>query len=403
MVPVRFSDAPAEATWRREVREFVERECPDDLRERGLVLMDRELGNPGHQTPEQAAHMTEWRGKLLDRGWIAPAWPKEYGGAGMTPMQQFIFNMEFAEARVPQVGVPLVGPTLILHGSAEQKARFLPELLKGQQRWCQGFSEPGAGSDLASLQTRAERDGDDFVINGQKIWTTGAHVADWIFMLARTDPDAPKHRGISYLLVDMKSPGIDVQPLASVAPHGFNQVFFNDVRVPAENVVGEVNRGWYVATTTLDFERSGVGSAVGTRQSVEGLVQWAKENVASGQSMLGRNPEVRTELADRLVEAYVAQMLAFRIADLQNRGIVPNYEASVGKLYASELNQRIGRTALKLAGMYGNVYQAGSPYAPVGGRFVNNYLSNIYQTIAAGTSEIQRNIIAQRGLGLPRI
>ncbi|HWQ27478.1 MAG TPA: acyl-CoA dehydrogenase family protein, partial [Dehalococcoidia bacterium] len=231
-----FRDTPEEAAFRKEVCEFLDRELPDALRN----------FDPREDPGALREGLREWRKKLAARGWIAPAWPKEYGGAGLTVMQQFIMNEEFAEHRAPQVGgmgVSMVGPTLIVHGNEEQKKEHLPRILSGEVQWCQGFSEPGAGSDLASLQTRAVRDGDDYIINGQKIWTSGAHMADWMFMLARTDPDAPKHKGISYFLVDMKSPGITVRPLVNMAGSAaFNEVFFDNVRVPARNRVGEENR-----------------------------------------------------------------------------------------------------------------------------------------------------------------
>jgi alkylation response protein AidB-like acyl-CoA dehydrogenase len=245
------------------------------------------------------------------------------------------------------------------------------------------------------------RDGDEYVINGQKIWTSGAQHADWIFALARTDPDAPKHKGISYFLVDMKTPGIDVRSLVDLTNrHMFNEVFFEDVRVPARNLVGEENRGWYIGTTTLDFERSNVGAAVGNRLLVEDLVKFVKEQAGKGMSTLPRNQRLRHELADRMVEAHVGRMLSLRVVAMQAKGLIPNYEASVVKTYASELTQRIYGTSLKVLGLYGTL--RGGEEAPRSGRFVRGYMEALGATIAAGTSEIQRNIIALRGLGLPR-
>jgi alkylation response protein AidB-like acyl-CoA dehydrogenase len=412
---MRLEDSPQEAAWRTTVQTFIREEVPASLRggdeeeagpagrgpEQGSVRPPAQVGGAGFQRVGGA--LGEVREKLVKNGWIAPSWPKKYGGADLSVMEQFILSEEFAEAKAPRFGVPLVGPTLVIHGTEEQKAEFLPPILRGENRWCQGFSEPGSGSDLASLQTRAIRDGDDYVINGQKIWTSGAHRANMMFMIARSDPDAPKHRGITYFILDMKTPGITVRPLVNAASRAeFNEVFFDDVRVPAKNVVGEVNRGWYVATTTLDFERSGIGSAVGTRQNVEELIRWAKENVASGQSVLERNPNVRLELADRLIEANVAKMLSYRVVDLQNRGRVPNYEASMCKLFTSELNQRIARTGMKMIGTYGLTWGGDSRHAPRGGEYSFRYVRSLSSTIAAGTSEIQRNIIAERGLRLPR-
>jgi alkylation response protein AidB-like acyl-CoA dehydrogenase len=245
-----FKDTPEQAVWRQEVSTFLAAEKPKSDPD----------ATPQEMMERARAGQKEWRDKLSAKGWVAPAWPKEYVGADLSVMEQFIMNEEFAEARAMNVGgmgTSMIGPTIIIHGNEDQKKEHLGAILRGEVQWCQGYSEPGSGSDLASLQTRAVRDGDDFVINGQKIWTSGAHNADWMFMLARTDPDAPKHRGITYFLMDMKSPGVTVRPLINMANgHAFNEVFFEDVRVPARNVLGEVNRGWYIGTTTLDFERS---------------------------------------------------------------------------------------------------------------------------------------------------
>jgi alkylation response protein AidB-like acyl-CoA dehydrogenase len=394
-----FRDTPEEAAFRQEVREFLQKELPD--RFKGQEPGGMMAGGDRSRFEE----LREWRKKLADKGWIAPAWPKEYGGAGLTIMQQFIMNEEFAEARAPNVGgmgVSMVGPTLIIHGSEEQKKEHLGKILSGEVQWCQGFSEPESGSDLASLKTRAVRDGDDYVINGQKIWTSGAQFAHWMFMMARTDPEAPKHKGISYFLLDMKSPGVTVRPLINLAGQaGFNEVFFDNVRVPAKNLVGEENRGWYIGTTTLDFERSSIGSAVGQRLQVEALIRFAKEHEKDHKSRLGQLETIRYELADRLLETHIARLLSYRVITMQNRGLVPNYEASMTKLFASELTQRIARTSVKVAGLYGQLVR-GSEHAPSGGRYAMSYMTSLGSTIAGGTSEIQRNIIATRGLGLPR-
>jgi alkylation response protein AidB-like acyl-CoA dehydrogenase len=389
-----FNDTPEEASFRTEVREFVEKEGPKA----------RKAAQPG----EGWGGSKEWTKILADRNWIAPAWPKEYGGAGLTVMEQFIFNSELAEARLPRPGgiaTGFAGPTLIVHGTEEQKERLLPEILTGETVWCQGYSEPGAGSDLASLQTRAVRDGDDYVVNGQKIWTSGAQFAKWMILLARTDPDAPKHRGITYFIVDMKSPGVTVRPLINAAySHEFNEVFFEDVRIPRANIIGDENRGWYLAQTTLSFERSNIGGAVGARQTVEDLVTFAREHQKDNQSTLGHNPALRTELVERFVEAGVATMMSFKIVSIQAKeGVAPGHEASVAKLYGTELNQRIYRTGMKVMGLYGQLdAKTAGPTPPMNGRMKYMYLRSIANTIEGGTSEIQRNIIATRGLGLPR-
>ena len=387
-----FNDTPEEATFRAEVRNFVRAEAPD----------------PGDRNADVYGGNREWTKKLAARNWIAPAWPKEYGGAGLSVMEQFIFNSELAEARAPRPGgiaTGFAGPTLIVHGTEEQKAKLLPEILTGETVWCQGYSEPGAGSDLAALQTRAVRDGDDYVVNGQKIWTSGAQHAKWMILLARTDPDAPKHRGITYFVVDMKTPGVTVRPLINAAySHEFNEVFFEDVRIPRANIIGDENRGWYLAQTTLSFERSNIGGAVGARQTVEDLVKFARDHRSDHQSTLGHNQSLRHELVERVVEAGVATMMSFKIVSIQAKeGVAPGHEASVAKLYGTELNQRIYRTGMHVLGMYGQLdAQSAGPKPPMSGRMKYMYIRSTANTVEGGTSEIQRNIIATRGLGLPR-
>ncbi|MCC6383046.1 MAG: acyl-CoA dehydrogenase family protein [Dehalococcoidia bacterium] len=381
-----FRDTPPQAAFRAEVRQFLRDEFSGEL-------------EPG------AAGMAAWRKKLVARGWVAPAWPKEYGGAALGVMDQFILNEEFAEARAPQVGglgVAMAGPTLIVHGTEEQKQQHLPRILNGEVIWCQGFSEPGAGSDLASLQTRAVRDGDDYVVNGQKIWTSMAQHAHWMFMLTRTDPAAPKHRGITYLLVDMKSPGITVRPLYNMADrHDFNEVFFDNVRVPAANRVGEENMGWYIGTTTLDFERSNIGTVVGHMHTLRSLSKYVAEHRDDGRTTVAWDRAVRMELVDRYVEARVGRLMSYRVISMQAQGRVPNYEASMTKLYSSELTQRIAGTGVKLLGLYGQISSSRSKHAAMKARPTKQYLYGVAITIGGGTSEIQRNIVAGRGLGLP--
>ncbi|NJD66114.1 MAG: hypothetical protein FIB00_12920 [Chloroflexi bacterium] len=387
-----FRDTPEQATWRNEVRTFLETEKPK---------IDPEM-NQMEAMRRGGGFMKEWREELSRKGWVAPAWPKEYGGASLSVMEQFIMNEEFAEARAMNVGgmgTSMIGPTLIIHGNEEQKKEHLGAILRGEVQWCQGYSEPGSGSDLASLQTRAVRDGDDFVLNGQKIWTSGAHTADWMFMLARTDPDAPKHRGITYFLMDMKSPGVTVRPLINMANgHMFNEVFFEDVRVPARNVLGEVNRGWYIGTTTLDFERSSIGNAVGQRQTLEYYMKFWKDSRGTAATA-SASTKARDEFADRWIEAATAKMLSYRVITIQAEGRVPNHEASIAKLFNTELSQRIARSAMK---MIGTSAQLMGPEAPMKGRAPASYVQTVSSTIAGGTSEVQRNIVATRGLGLPR-
>ena len=400
-----FRDSPQEATFRQEVRQFIKEELPPDLARRGGGGALFGGGSGRFSQKGYWQKLGGWLEKLGERHWVAPAWPKEYGGGGLSVIEQFILNEEMAKKGAPRspnvIGLGWVGATLILYGTEEQKQKHLPPILSGDAFWCQGFSEPGAGSDLASIQTRAVRDGDDYVVNGQKIWTSGAQGAHWMILLTRTDPDAPKHKGISYFLLDMKSPGITVRPLLNMTGQaGFNEVFFDNVRVPKENLVGEENRGWYIGTTTLDYERSGIATGVSHALMVQDLVEYVHEHEPLARP-LGRDPMIRYQLADRAIEAQVEQMLNYQVIGIQARGMVPNNEASIAKLYSSELDQRIAATGLSLLGLYGQVLKD-SPYAVMDGTLTGRYLFATTSTVGGGTSEIQRNIIAQRGLGLPR-
>jgi len=390
---MRFKYDPELEAFRQEIREFLAKELPPE--EERI----RRSYEGGFRSPEEEKeYVMGFQRKLAERGWLAMAWPKEYGGGGASHLHQLVYNEEMAyhNAPVGNMGIAWVGPSLMLYGTEEQKRRFLPRIAKAQDWWCTLYSEPGAGSDLASLQTRAVRDGDDWIINGQKIWTTGAHLADWGWLAARTDPNAPKHKGITMFVVDMKSPGITVRPLINMAGrHGFNEVFFEDVRVPGENVVGEVNRGWYHMAVALDFERSGIQAFAGGRRSVERLVELAKQR----PELVERRPTIRYELADRAIEVEVGTFLAYRVASMQAKGLIPNHEASASKLFGSELTQRIALTGMHLLGLAGQLRQ-GSKWLIVDQ--ATPYLNAVSATIAAGTSEIQRNIIATRGLGLPR-
>ena len=337
--------------------------------------------------------------KMATNGWLTMAWPKEYGGQAASFMEQMIFAEESALVGAPG-GAGLVGPTLMIHGTEEQKREHLPKIAAAETVWAQGYSEPGSGSDLASLQTRAVRDGDEFVINGQKIWTSGAHHADWIHVLTRTDPDAPKHRGISYFMVPMSTPGISVRPLQQMhGAHGFNETFFEDVRVPAKNMIGEENRGWYVATTTLDFERSGVGRAAGVEMALTGLLDSLKSDGLPNGGKLS-TPQ-RHQIAEWKMEADVGRLIGYRVAWMQSQNLVPNYEASMSKVFNSENTQKGARRAINILGFYGAL-KPSSPHTVLGGRYCQAYMSTVSRTIAAGTSEVQRNVIATRGLGLPR-
>ena len=390
-----FTFTPEQEAFRSELKQFLAEQLPSDWK----VENDREgLGPEGLEFSRRFAHA------LGERGWLTMSWPEQYGGRGASHIEQLIYNEEMSWAGAPLgfgFGTQLVGPTLMVHGTQEQKARFLPPIARAEVLWCQGFSEPGAGSDLASLQTRAVRDGDDYVINGQKIWTSEGHLADWMILLARTDQEAPKHRGISYFLVDLKTPGISMLPLVNLMDtHAFNQVYFDNVRVPKENLVGEENKGWYVATTTLDFERSGINRVIWALRQYYELVDFVKESAAAKQ-VWAMSPSLRYRLADLRIAFEIGRLLAYRVAWLQSAGQIPNYESSMAKMYGSELNRHFGTEAVTILGLAGQL-EPGTRWAPLQGRLERTFLAGFSYTIAGGTSEIQRNIIAQRGLGLPR-
>ncbi|MGD9935636.1 MAG: acyl-CoA dehydrogenase family protein, partial [Dehalococcoidia bacterium] len=278
-----------------------------------------------------------------------------------------------------------------------QQSRWLPGLRAAESRWGQLFSEPGAGSDLASLQCRAVRDGDEYVVNGQKIWNSGAQHADWGILLARTDADAPKHKGISYFLVDMNTPGITVHPLENLmGTDHFSEVFFDDARIPVDCRIGDENRGWYISTTTLDQERSSINRVVMTRSTLDALLDFARQRPALASRM-----EIRSELASRTIDFEVARWLCYRVAEMQSKGMVPNYEASISKVFGTELQRQMGISGMRILGMAG-MLEPGSTFAPLQGRIERWALAAPSYTIAGGTSEVNRNIIATRGLGLPR-
>jgi alkylation response protein AidB-like acyl-CoA dehydrogenase len=295
----------------------------------------------------------------------------------------------------------MMGATLMIHGTEEQKLQHLPPVARGEVQWCQGYSEPESGSDLASLDTRAVRDGDEFVINGAKIWTSMAHRADWIMLLSRTDPEATKHRGISFFLVDMKTPGIEVRPIINMAgKHEFNQIIFEDVRVPVNNMVGDENRGWYVAVTLLDFERSGIDYSAKARRLLDDIRGYATNTLVHGDPLVAV-PWVRTALAERYVECETARLIAYNVAHMQSAGLIPNREASISKIFGSETVQKVSETCMDILGMYAGLMSE-QARSVLNGRVQECWMASFSDTIAAGTSEIQRNIVATRGLGLPR-
>ena len=388
-----FKFTAEDEQFRTELRAFMKTELPDPWEGAGRYPED-----------------DDWdlnrviRQKMAEKGWLTMHWPEEYGGQNASPVKSAIYNEEIAYMRAPGrdiFGVRMLGPTLMIHGSEEQKKTHLPSVAKGEIQWCQGYSEPESGSDLASLSTRAVRDGDELVINGAKVWTTMAHRADWIMLLTRTDPDAPKHRGISFVLVDMKSPGVSVRPIINMAGgHEFNQVTFDDVRVPRANVVGDEDRGWYVAVTLLDFERSGIDYSASARRLLDDTKGFATETKRNGVPLI-EIPWVRTLMADRYIDCEVARLMAYNVAYMQSQDLIPTKEASMSKVFGSEVVQRVTEAALDILGMYGTLGRE-DKWAPLNGRVQENWMNAFAGTIAAGTSEIQRNIIAGRGLGLPR-
>ena len=388
---MRFEFTPEEKAFRQELKDFLKKDWKEDL-------------NVVAGSEEWWAIEMGMRKKIAEKGWLALSWPKEYGGNDATVMQQVIFTDEWSYAHAPGrdgEGIGYIGPAIMVHGTEEQKKQHIGGIARGEVVWCQGYSEPEAGSDLASLSTRAVLEEGEWVINGQKIWTSQAHFADWILLLARTDPDAPKHRGITMLLVDMKTPGVSVRPIIDMTNgHVFNEVFFDNVRVPEGNVVGEVNRGWYAGMTLLDFERSGVEYAAVSRRALDETVKFASETRVNGKSLI-QVPTVRNKLAEMAVNVEVSYMLSYQIAWLQSKGEVPNKEASMGKMFGTEIEQRTFQTAMQILGLYGQMIP-GSKGAPLHGFIENNYLKSIADTIQSGTSEIQRRIVATRGLGLPR-
>ena len=388
-----FKFTEQDEEFRKELRAFMKAELPDSWEGAGRY-------------PEE----DDWdlniviRKKMAEKGWLTMHWPEEYGGQAASPVKSAIYNEEIAYMRAPGrdiFGVRMLGPTLMIHGSEEQKKTHLPSVANGDIQWCQGYSEPDSGSDLASLSTRAVRDGDELVINGGKVWTTMAHRADWIMLLTRTDPDAPKHRGISFVLVDMKSPGVTVRPIINMAGgHEFNQVTFDDVRVPRANVVGDEDRGWYVAVTLLDFERSGIDYSAAARRMLDDVREFATETKRNGQPLI-EIPWVRSLMADRYIDCEVARLMAYNVAYMQSQDLIPTKEASMSKVFGSETVQRVTEASLDILGQYGTLGRE-DKWAPLKGRVQEHWMNAFAGTIAAGTSEVQRNIIAGRGLGLPR-
>ena len=391
-------DTPEEAAFRDEVRSWLRENLPEGW------------GTPAFPMPktaeERVAFGRRWQRQLLDGGWAGLSWPREYGGRGAGVIESLIWGQEYARARGPNliqmsVGPALVGPTLIRHGTDAQKARYLQPILKGEEIWCQGFSEPGAGSDLAGLRTRGELRGDEIVVTGQKIWTSFAQHSQWCILVVRTDPDSVRHKGLSFLLVDMETPGITIRPLVEMTGEAwFNEVFFDGVRVPVENVVGEIGRGWDVIMTTLDVERGSASAHETLQVQFRRLVELARRTPRGDGSALD-DPVLRQQLAGQASELMILKMTGCRNASRLAQKGQPGPEGSILKIFWSELDQRIKDTAVRMLGPAGLVPE-GDPAAVDEGFWQHEQLWSRAATIYAGTSEIQRNIVAQRALGLPR-
>jgi alkylation response protein AidB-like acyl-CoA dehydrogenase len=385
-----------EAAFRDEFRAWLESNVPNDWsswREKPLE--------------ESFPYLRAWQRKLHEGHWAAVSWPKEYGGRSASLMQQAIFWEEMARVEAPPManalGLGLIGPTIIAYGTEVQKQRFIPKILSAEEIWCQGFSEPNAGSDLASLQTEARLDGEHYIVNGQKVWTSYGWVGDWCELVVRTDPTVPKHKGLSVLLVDMKSPGVEVRPLRQMTGESeFNELFFRDVRVAAENLLGKVNDGWNVAMSTLMYERGSYGARLHLifKRYISRLVELSRTTPRNGGTA-AQDPLIRQKLAQLFAEIEIMRLNQLRAFSRITATGVPGPEGSIQKIFWSELNQRLQQIAQEILGPYGQLLQ-GDSYAVDKGIWSYGYLRTRGNTIEAGTSEVQRNIIGHFVLGLPR-
>ncbi|GBD25828.1 Putative acyl-CoA dehydrogenase FadE17 [bacterium HR30] len=389
---------PEHEEFRRRLRAWLRENLPPDW--------TAGTRSPFERFEDEVAFLRQWQAKLHAAGYAGILWPKEYGGAGLGMVEQIIFNEEMARAQAPElinkVGVHNVGPTLIRYGTEEQKKRFLPKILSAEEIWCQLFSEPSAGSDLAGLRTRAERDGDGFRLTGQKVWTSYAQVSRWAICLARTDPVAPKYHGISYFIVDMQAPGITVRPLRQMTGSAeFNEVFLDAVYVPREHLIGPENGGWQIAMHTLAHER-GTGylfkEQVKHKIAVDRLLDILRERQRRGQPV---HPVIRQAIADAFIRVEILRLHNYDTMARLERGQAPGPETSLKKEFWNRLSQHLYETAMAIQGPWAQLY-AGDPRAWNGGQWQSAYLYSRSVTISGGTSEIQLNIIAQRMLGLPR-
>jgi acyl-CoA dehydrogenase len=391
-------------SFREQTRAWLLEQAPKSLRGTRQGRFDGYWG--GKKSGDPPADVARWLHLMLDRGWTAPSWPRRYGGGELTSAEAKVLDEELRRLELPPplvgFGLTMIGPTLLEFGDEEQKLEHLPRICRGEIRWCQGYSEPGAGSDLASLSTRAVRDGDEFVINGQKIWTSHADRSDWIFCLVRTDPDAKKQNGITFILVDMQTPGVttrEIRLISGASP--FCEVFFEDVRAPARNVVGQVNAGWTVAKALLGYERSMIGEAMGG-QMVDlerTLVALARRELGSAAGVLP-DPELRLSIARLAMDERAYRSTLERIQQGLERGRAPGPESSILKIFGSELKQRRWELAVRIAGPQALGWD-GPGFAPEDLELTREWLRSRANSIEGGSSEIQLNIIAKRVLGLP--
>jgi alkylation response protein AidB-like acyl-CoA dehydrogenase len=384
---VDFRDSPEEARFREEVRAWIDANLPDELR-----------GHRGGEARFDGPEVRAWSRALYDAGWVGISWPEAFGGRGLSPRFQALYLEEEARAEAPPhigvIGLGMAGPTIISRGTDAQKARYLQPLLAADEIWCQGFSEPGAGSDLAGVRTSARLDGDRFVVDGQKVWSSYAHIADFCILLARSDPDSDRHAGLTYLIVDMRAPGVEVRPLRQITGEAeFNEIFLSGVEVPLENVIGEIGGGWDVAMTTLLHERGTLAFALVARLEVQvrKLLALARDR--------GATPTQREAIAREWIRLQALRLTAYRSLSALERTGIPGPEGSILKLEWSEANQRITKLAVELLGADAQLLP---PNAPYGGHWTIQQLRSRGNTIEAGTSEILRNIVAERVLGLPR-
>jgi alkylation response protein AidB-like acyl-CoA dehydrogenase len=394
-----FDFTPDQQAFRAEVRGWLAEHVPADLKGRGFASSRADRA--------EVDRLREWQLTLHKAGYVGIDWPAEYGGRGASIMEQIILYEEMSRAQSPQPvnrgGLSMLGPTLMKHGTTAQRTAHLAKILTGEEIWCQGFSEPNAGSDLANLQTRAVLDGDWYVLNGQKVWTSMAHVADWGFFLVRTDPDAPKHKGISFILIDMKTPGLSIRPLRQITGEAeFNEVFLENARVPAGNVVGKVNEGWGVALTTLAYERDVLTMIrhISLRTALERLVALAKRTIKHGRPA-SQDPVMRQKIASLAVAERCLQLNGYRSLTRILHGKAPGPEGSTSKLFWSQVDQDLADVATEVIGPYSQI-AAPSPLAPDEGQWEFYALLARGSGIRAGTSEILRNILGERVLGLPK-